>query len=98
MQPDLDAWAERAARDPALAAACRGLDRVLTLRAGSAAIALRLGDPPSRVGAGEGYILIEGTERAFRQKMQALPPPALHSFGAIIRHDAGIAVTADPLV
>ncbi|WP_442976742.1 alpha/beta fold hydrolase, partial [Rubrimonas sp.] len=98
MQADLDGWLTRAENDGVLADACRGLDLVLELRAGVAMAALRLQSPPSRTDPGAtSDILIEGDAAAFGQIMQALPPPGMHSFGAVIRHAVGIKVTADPL-
>lgn len=100
MAADLTRWVARAAADPVLAWHCRGLSLRLCLRCGPVTAGLLLCDEPRPL-AGDDLrnpdIAITGDTAGFDRLMRPDPPPGSHSFGALLRHDTGLAITAQPV-
>lgn len=98
MMLDLADWIERAASDRVLAWHGRGLSLRLAVKCGRQVTGLLIAAKP-RVLAGEEIesvdIEISGQRAAFDRLAADPPPPGHHSFGALLRHDTGIAIRAD---
>ncbi|MFH1518769.1 MAG: alpha/beta hydrolase, partial [Pseudomonadota bacterium] len=100
MTLDLKAWAERAVADTIFGWHCRGLSLVLCLRTPYSSLGVLMCETPRLLTAEDSkqpHILIEGRQEAFNQIGRTNPPPGSHSFGALLRHDTGIAIAAEPL-
>lgn len=100
MALDLSDWIGRATADRVFAWHCRGLSLRLVLRSTQGTCGLLLSDAPRPLEAEDlerPDILIEAPQEAFDRVGQADPPPGCHSFGALLRHDTGLAISADPL-
>lgn len=100
MTLDLNAWAARAVADTIFGWHCRGLSLVLRLRTPDSSVGVLLCEAPRLLTAQECTqtdILIEGRQEAYDQIGSANPPPGSHSFGALLRHDTGIAISSEPL-
>ena len=100
MTLDLNAWAERAVADTIFGWHCRGLSLVLCLRTPYSSLGVLMCETPRLLTAEDSkqpHILIEGRQEAFNQIGRTNPPPGSHSFGALLRHDTGIAIAAEPL-
>lgn len=100
MAADLTAWVARAVADPVLAWHCRGLSLRLCLQSGPVTAGLLLSDQPRPL-TGDDLrqpdIAITGDVAGFDRVMRPDPPPGSHSFGALLRHDTGLTITADPV-
>ncbi|WP_035724225.1 alpha/beta fold hydrolase [Fodinicurvata fenggangensis] len=91
------AWHERAARDPDLAFAARGLATRLVCRSGETARTLPLGAPPAYGAVPEITITAESeTWTALLDGRRQ--PPGWQSFGAVLRQNPAFAIQGDPLV
>lgn len=102
MQTEIATWLDRAAADRRLAALASGLDLLLVVVCDGQAHGLKLSDVPRRVpadatAAGTDVLHIAGSAAAFAAVLTSRPEPWFHSFGAWLRHDTGLTITADPL-
>ncbi|MBZ0216079.1 MAG: alpha/beta hydrolase [Fimbriimonadaceae bacterium] len=100
MTLDLKAWAARTIADPIFGWHCRGLSLALCLRSSEESVGLLMCEEPrllTQAECGQPNILVEGQQAAFDKIGRADPPPGSHSFGALLRHETGIVVYADPL-
>ncbi|MFG6664852.1 alpha/beta fold hydrolase [Sulfitobacter sp. 916] len=100
MALDLKDWIGWAAADRVFAWKCRGLSLRLALRSSDGEYGLLLCDAPRALEVEElerPDIVIEGPQGAFDKVARADPPPGSHSFGALLRHDTGLEITAEPV-
>ncbi len=98
---EIEAWLDRAVADETVAWACRGLSVRLCLDVDGVRFGLLLADRPRRLSADEldgADIRIEGPRTAFASILCPRPAPGFHSYGALLRHDTGLAIAADSLI
>lgn len=98
MALDLAPWMQRATADSVLAWHGRGLSLRLTVKSEEKVAGILIAATPRILGGDDldrADIELTGPQAAFDRLAEDPPPPGHHSFGALLRHDTGIAIKAD---